>query len=366
MLIKMVLQFSTVQRIFMVSKYFETKSFVVTIEEFRRQFPGREPPTKMTIFRNVKKYKNNGSSLNLNKGRSGRPRTTRTDANIERVREVFTENPNLSTRRNPVEVSQSSISRILRLELRWHPYKIHVRQELKEQDFGRRVRFCRWFLDQCQNNRFLHNLVIGDEASFSLNGKVNTQCVRLYAPKNGEHPSFNFEKNSSREKVNVWAGVCGNGSLLGPFFFEGNINGRAYLEMINEQIVPALLRVYELPEIGAIQDIWWAQDGAPAHRNREVIARIRAIFRENIIALGHVVEWPPRSPDLTPLDFSLWGYLKSKVFTTPPTNLEELRERIIFHCNLLREGDFIVNSIRGMRRRANICIQRDGRQVEGF
>ena len=76
--------------------------------------------------------------------------------------------------------------------------------------------------------------MIDDEANFCLNGKVNTYLVRHYAPKDGEHPSFNFDRNSSRLKLNVWAGICGNGWLLGPFFFEGNVNGRAYFGMIND------------------------------------------------------------------------------------------------------------------------------------
>ncbi|KAJ4433016.1 hypothetical protein ANN_15273 [Periplaneta americana] len=41
------------------------------------------------------------------------------------------------------------------------------------------------------------------------------------------------------------------------------------------------------------------------------------------------IAWPPRSPDLTPLDFFLWGYIKDKVYATPIRDLRDLRERII-------------------------------------
>jgi hypothetical protein len=41
------------------------------------------------------------------------------------------------------------------------------------------------------------------------------------------------------------------------------------------------------------------------------------------------VAWPPRSPDLTPLDFSVWGCVKDKVCVPPlHANLEELQARI--------------------------------------
>ena len=38
--------------------------------------------------------------------------------------------------------------------------------------------------------------------------------------------------------------------------------------------------------------------------------------------------WPPRSPDLTPLDFFLWGYVKTQVFETEVQNIEQQKERI--------------------------------------
>jgi len=40
------------------------------------------------------------------------------------------------------------------------------------------------------------------------------------------------------------------------------------------------------------------------------------------------VEWPAQSPDLSPCDVFLWGYLKEKVFKHRPRSLEDLKERI--------------------------------------
>ena len=38
--------------------------------------------------------------------------------------------------------------------------------------------------------------------------------------------------------------------------------------------------------------------------------------------------WPPRSPDITPLDFFLWEYVKDKVFSTPVPGITHLKARI--------------------------------------
>ena len=61
------------------------------------------------------------------------------------------------------------------------------------------------------------------EAGFAMNGKVNSQNVREYAP-HGERPEINYAVNQCRERCTVWVGLCGNGTLLGPFFFDGYAN----------------------------------------------------------------------------------------------------------------------------------------------
>jgi len=37
---------------------------------------------------------------------------------------------------------------------------------------------------------------------------------------------------------------------------------------------------------------------------------------------------PPRSPDIIPLDFFLWRYVKDKVFSTPVPDITNLKKRI--------------------------------------
>ena len=72
---------------------------------------------------------------------------------------------------------------------------------------------------------------------------------------------------------------------------------------------------------GTFLRVWWAQDGTPAHRRIVVMERLQQLFLDRIISLGRDHEWPPKSPDLTPLEFFVWGYLKSKVCLTQPANL---------------------------------------------
>ena len=91
--------------------------------------------------------------------------------------------------------------------------------------------------------------------------------------------------------------------------------GAAYVQMIDEEIVPALKWIprYRRHRNGCFQHVWWAQDRAPCHRSRTVTERLTQLFGDRVVSFHRDVEWPPRSPNLTPLDFFLWGYLKAKV-----------------------------------------------------
>jgi len=65
------------------------------------------------------------------------------------------------------------------------------------------------------------------------------------------------------------------------------------------------------------------------------------------------IEWPPRSPNLSPLDYFLWGYLKGKVYAAKPRNLKELR-RIIEEAALIAP-EFLRNAISSFYDRIAHC-----------
>ena len=98
-------------------------------------------------------------------------------------------------------------------------------------------------------------------------------------------------------------GLCGNETIVGPFFFERNVNGVIYLEMLNEQVFPELLHSFNDPFVnGSFQRLWWAQDGAPSHRTVDVREFLTEFFEGRITALNHSSQCPPPPPtsDLTP------------------------------------------------------------------
>ena len=72
----------------------------------------------MTIWKNVKKHKTEGSSLNQNKNRSGRRGTERRQENIDLLHEKLIEDPRMSARKNCLDISKSTFNRITKRDLK--------------------------------------------------------------------------------------------------------------------------------------------------------------------------------------------------------------------------------------------------------
>ena len=161
--------------------------------------------------------------------------------------------------------------------------------------------------------------------------------------------------------------MCGNGLLFGPLFIEGNLTGAKYRDLLVEQVFPALMEhfAYQFGD-NKFTHLWWAQDGAPAHRFNPVRDILNDMFGHRVIGMGHNIDWPARSPDLTPCDFFLWGHLKSKVFTTPPESLQILRQRVCDEFDNLRQNPGMIRrAVCAMQRRVYLCTEKEGRRVEG-
>ena len=93
--------------------------------------------------------------------------------------------------------------------------------------------------------------------------------------------------------------------IIGPFFFcEATVTGSVYLDML-EQFV--------YPQVDAFQSsIIYQQDGAPSQCSMDVRGSHSATFLNRWIGRDGPICWPPRPPDLTPLDLFLWGYVKDR------------------------------------------------------
>ena len=86
-------------------------------------------------------------------------------------------------------------------------------------------------------------------------------------------------------------------------------------------------------------------------------------FPQRWIGRRGAIEWPPRSPDMTPPDFFVWGVIKDKVYGSRPRNLDELRTAIT-NAFLEIPNHMIESACRSVLERWEACIDANGSQFE--
>ncbi|GFT34162.1 stomatin-2 [Trichonephila clavipes] len=159
---------------------------------------------------------------------------------------------------------------------------------------------------------------VSDEAHFWLNGYVNKQNCRIWSEAN---PQVYVETPLHPEKLTVWCALWAGG-IIGPYFFKNDTaNGDRYRAMITNFFIPELNN-------HDVQELWFQQDGATCHTARDTIDLLKDTLGDRLISRFGPVNWPPRSCDLTPLDYFLWGYVKSLVYADKPQTLDHLEDNI--------------------------------------
>ncbi|GFX84437.1 uncharacterized protein TNCV_1602301 [Trichonephila clavipes] len=167
-----------------------------------------------------------------------------------------------------------------------------------------RRRFVEWTQNEIAVVPDFHKRILfSDEAHFWLNGYVNKQNCRIWSEAN---PQVYVETPLHPEKLTVWCALWAGG-IIGPCFFkndEGHNNNHD------------------------VQELWFQQDGTTCHTARATIDLLKDTFGDRLISRFGPVNWPPRSCDLTPLDYFLWGYVKSLVYADKPQTLDHLEDNI--------------------------------------
>ena len=77
-----------------------------------------------------------------------------------------------------------------------------------------------------------------------------------------------------------------------------------------------------------ISNIWCQQDGATWHTAEATLDVLRPVFEDRINSRRAFVVWPPRSCDLTPLEYYLWGTVKNKCYADQPVTIDALQDNI--------------------------------------
>lgn len=332
------------------------------VEEYRARFPNRRCPNAQ-VFVDVHRRFCECGLRRYNEQDRNRPR------NNGRILRIFDVNNRASTRRvaQQLRMSQSRVFRALKQDHR-RPFHLQPVQGLRPGDAEKRLSFCRWVLQSAEvNPQFLQKILWTDESSFTRAGIVNYHNLHVWAHENPRcirESSFQYEFSA-----NVWVGVINN-NLCGPFFLPPRLNANLFRNFLENSLNDLLEDV----PLNLRQESWIQLDGAPAHYGRQVRQWLDENYHRRWIGrLGNnqinwipgegPTAWPPRSPDLNPLDYFVWGNLKGIVYHTPVNTREELIERIQNGCAEIN-GVQIAAAINSLIRRCRKCIEAGGMHFE--
>ncbi|GFW14036.1 uncharacterized protein TNCV_3546251 [Trichonephila clavipes] len=81
-------------------------------------------------------------------------------------------------------------------------------------------------------------------------------------------------------------------------------------------------------ELVKVEPKLWREEKGERERARATIDLLKDTLGDRLISRFGTVNWPPRSCDLTPIDYFLWGYVKSLVYADKPQTLDHLEDNI--------------------------------------
>ena len=242
-----------------------------------------------------------------------------------------------------------------------YPYKIQTNQVLTEAHILKRKTFCAELMTGITKQSLVTNKIwFSDEAHFWLSGYVNKQNYRYWGTTN---PYISISKPLHPQRVTVWAALCSTG--IHYHFIEGNVNGAVYDDLLRTKFFP------KIKSQRKVEKYWFMQDGATPHRTHQVFETLFGTFGVRVLGLNYQkfaregLEWPPNSPDLNPLDFFLWGFLKDQGYRCNPKTIAELKTAITTIMNAIKP-DMLKRVCDNFVKRIDYCQQSDGSHFENI
>uniref|UniRef100_A0A672ZGG9 Tc1-like transposase DDE domain-containing protein n=1 Tax=Sphaeramia orbicularis TaxID=375764 RepID=A0A672ZGG9_9TELE len=200
-------------------------------------------------------------------------------------------------------------------------------------------------------------MIFSDEKMFTVEPKLNRQNSHVYATSraDADAASLKVRRAEFPAKIMVWGAICSSGALQLKFIDPGTkVNKEYYInEVLESVLLPEARRLY--PD----GDWIFQQDGVPAHTANVT----QTWLREHCPQFITKQEWPARSPDLNPLDYSIWGLLEARVNSHPHHSLASLKQAIKHEWKRIPK-DTIEKTVAEWRSRLRCCIQHKGDHFE--
>lgn len=277
---------------------------------------------RSTVYECIRRYKELGTTED--RTRSGRPSLFESKNLRNQVYKLFWRNPQRSCRKlsKSLGINRETLRKYLKKKLRLKAYKKQKTQMITQINMAKRVQKARKLLKHF-NKKTLQNVLFSDEKLFTVSEVYNTQNIRIWGKNVASfQPNQRFiRKVQKPASIMVWGGICATGKTKLHFVDpKAKINAEYYQNHILKEVVLPWSQKH-------FKDQHWTfqQDSAPAHKAKDTIQFCKNNFPDIITP----EEWPASSPDLNPLDYSIWSVLEAKVCATPHRSISSLKLALV-------------------------------------
>uniref|UniRef100_A0A8R1IU95 HTH luxR-type domain-containing protein n=1 Tax=Caenorhabditis japonica TaxID=281687 RepID=A0A8R1IU95_CAEJA len=286
-----------------------------------------------TVRNVVAAIKKRGDASEVKK--SGRPRSVNTRNTRAIIKKRIIRNDGLSLNRmaSQLGIARSTVQSI-------------VKNDLK-------LKVTNYVVDM----RRVSDVIWTDEKIFTIEPLPNRQNQRqLLSKDDSMSPKRRLAHNRLFPKsVMVWAGITATGKT--PLvFIERNvkINSEVYQKIVlMDNLLPWVTQHF------AGGPFILQQDWAPSHGSRSTLAVLEAHFPgfldKNL--------WPASSPDLNPMDFSVWGMLEGKIAGKVFATVDDLKAALEVAWASIDDG-YLRRTVNSVKKRLRACVKARGSNFE--
>ena len=275
-----------------------------------------------TVY-NVKKCFEEGKGLGHQSG-AGRPKSVSTPRLINAIKSRVARNPVQTMRgmARDLNVSEKTVRRIVKDKLKAKSFARNQKFLLTDRIKTTRLDRCKKILNQMKKKTPI--ILFTDEKYFTVDPIINSRTNRYIAKgraKDAPDHVRSVQNTKHPAQIMMFGLVSSNGLKMDPVYLPIG------LRMASKEYLDLVLKPHVLPWIQANfaddDNVILMQDGAPCHTSNVVQNWLRA----NVNFWPKDI-WPPSSPDLNPLDYSIWANVQARVNVKQYPNTDALKVAI--------------------------------------
>ncbi|CAF5170766.1 unnamed protein product, partial [Rotaria magnacalcarata] len=193
-------------------------------------------------------------------------------------------------------ISAASVRRILKVDLELKPYKKVIEPSFSDDQKIKREKFANWVRNNFRKEETMR-ILFSDEKFFDIDDVYNSQNDRVWAVDRADADEKGGiqQRRKFPQKVMVWLSACSKGVTPLVILDDRTVDHACYIK----KVLPVALK-YVNKVFG---DDWIFQQGGAMPHQHHLIQKRR---QDNFPSFINKDHWPPNSPDLNPLNYSIW------------------------------------------------------------